>query len=95
MANKKTMRHASATKAKRQNIARRAPQFDIRNRVRTLTKAVLAAIREKKLDIAKTRFKEAQSEWQKAAKSNIFHRNAASRQISKMASQLAQLEKVH
>lgn len=94
MANpKKTMRHASALKAKRQSLVRREKNFQIRNKVRTLTQRVLKDIRNNKLDSAKSNFKVAQAAWQKAAKQGIFHANAAARQISKMASGLARLAK--
>lgn len=90
---KKTMRHASALKAKRQNIVRKASNSQTRNRIRTLTKSVLKAVTEKNNTLAQSKFKEAQSAWQKAAKRNIFHKNTAGRQIAKMASRLAVLSK--
>ena len=93
MAKKKTMRHASALKAKRQNVARKADNFQVRSKVRTLTNSVMKAISEKNLDQAKTQFKKAQSAWRKSAKSNIFHINTASRQIARMASRLSKLAK--
>ena len=90
---KKIMRHASALKAKRQNIARKAKNFQIRNRVRTLTKKVMEAIADKNKEAAAERFKIAQSAWKKAAKTNIFHPNAAARQISKRAKRIAAIGK--
>ena len=87
------MRHASALKAKRQNINHREQNFEVRNRVRTLTKSVLSAIAEKNVDKAKTQFKIAQSAWKKAANRNIFHQNAANRQVSRLANRIALLAK--
>jgi len=87
------MRHASALKAKRQNIARRSTNSQIRSRVRNLTRAVEKAISEKNVELAKSNFKIAQSEWRKAAKRNIFHANSASRHISRMATHVAALAK--
>jgi small subunit ribosomal protein S20 len=88
---KKTMRHASALKAHRQSLDRRDQNFQIRNRVRTLTAKVLNAIKEKNATAAKENFIIAQSAWKKAANKGIFHRNAASRNISKLSSRLAGL----
>jgi len=94
MANpKKPVRHASALKAKRQAKAREKKNFQIRSRVRTLTINVHKAITEKNLEKALAAFKIAQAAWQKAAKTGIFHRNAAARKVSVMASGLAKLTK--
>lgn len=93
MPKKKTMRHASALKARRQSIARRAQNNQVRSKVRTLTKNVFKAISEKNIEVAKSQFKLAQSAWRKAAKRNIFHKNAASKHISRMATRLAALSK--
>ncbi|OVE77091.1 30S ribosomal protein S20 [bacterium F11] len=87
------MRHASALKAKRQNIERRNHNFKIRHQVRTLTKNVLKAISEKNVDKAKNQFRIAQSAWKKAANRNIVHQNAANRQISRLADRIALLAK--
>ena len=92
MANpKKVVRHASALKAKRQALARQAQNYKVRARVRTLTINVHKAIQEKSLEKAKAAFKIAQSAWQKAAKVGIFHKNAAARKVSIMASGIAKL----
>ena len=86
---KKTMRHASALKAKRQNKTRRAINFKTRHSIRTLSKNVLQALSEKNVEKAKTKFKAAQAAWKKAANKNVVHQNAANRQISKLASKIA------
>jgi len=83
------MRHASALKAKRQNIARKNQNFQVRNRVRTLSNNVLEALGDKNVDSAKKQFQLAQSALQKAAKKRILHPNAASRHISRLASRVA------
>jgi small subunit ribosomal protein S20 len=88
MAKPKTMRHASALKAHRKSLVREAQNFKVRSKVRTLTSSVLKAIQDKNLDVAKTRFSEAQSAWQKAAKRGIFHANVAARKIAHMSSRL-------
>ncbi len=91
MAQKKIMRHASGRKALRQSEAHRAQNTSVRNRVRTLTTAVLKEIEGKNLATAKTKFLLAQSAWQKAARRGIVTANAASRKISRLASRIAKL----
>lgn len=93
MAQKKTMRHASGRKALRQSEAHRAQNTSVRNRVRTLTTSVLKEITAKNIDAAKSKFVIAQSAWQKAAKRGIVTANAASRKISRLATQIAGLKK--
>lgn len=87
------MRHASALKARRQNELRRVHNYQVRNAVRTLTKKVFKAIEEKKTDLAVTLFKEAQSAWKRASHRHIFHKKAADRHVSRMASRLSGLLK--
>jgi small subunit ribosomal protein S20 len=89
----KVMRHASALKAHRQSLVRKARNYQVRNRVRTLTSRVLKDIAEKNLEAAQVSFKVAQSAWQKASKTGVFDRNAASRKISRLASKIASLKK--
>jgi small subunit ribosomal protein S20 len=91
MAQKKIMRHASGRKALRQSEAHRAQNSSVRNRVRTLTSGVLKEIQSKNIEAAKTKFAEAQSAWQKAAQRGVVTANAASRKISRLASQIAAL----
>ena len=90
---KKTMRHASALKAHRKSLERRAANTAVRSRVRNLTSRVLKDIQSKNVDSAKTNFRLAQAAWRKAAKRGVFAKNAASRKISRLASQLAALTK--
>ena len=92
MAKGKTMRHASALKAHRQSLARKAKNIQVRNRVRTLTNRVMKAISDKNIDAAKDSFKVAQAAWQKAAKTGIFTKHAAARKVSRMASRIASLK---
>ena len=93
MANKKTMRHASALKAHRQSEERRAANASVRSRVRTLTTKVLKDIQSKDFASAKKNFIAAQSEWMKAARQGVFSKNAASRKVSRLASRLQSLSK--
>ena len=92
MAQKKTMRHASGKKALRQSEAHRAQNTSVRNRVRTLTNAVIKEIEGKNAAAAKAKFITAQSAIQKAARRGIVAVNAASRRISRLASKIAALK---
>ena len=87
------MRHASALKAKRQAHVHQAKNFQVRSQVRNLTKLVNQAIKGKDVTAAKTSFKKAQSAWLRAAQGGVFHKNAANRTISRMASRLSALAK--
>jgi ribosomal protein S20 len=90
---KKTKRHASALKASRKAEVRKASNYQVRSKVRTLTANVLKAVKAKNLEAAKSAFKTAQSAWQKAAKSKIFNKQTASRKIGHLASHIAKLGK--
>jgi small subunit ribosomal protein S20 len=90
---KKVMRHASALKARRQSLARRIKNVQVRSKVRTLTSSVLKAIEAKNAEVAKSAFRTAQAAWAKAAKQGVFTKNAASRKISRLASRLAAIAK--
>lgn len=90
---KKITRHASALKAKRQNIVQRTRNQKVRSRARHFSANVLKAIAAKNADEAHKQFKLAQSAWMKAAKRKAFHKNAANRHISRLTSQLATLAK--
>jgi small subunit ribosomal protein S20 len=93
MAKGKTKRHASALKASRKAEIRKASNYQVRSKVRTLTANVLKAVRAKELEAAKVAFRTAQSAWQKAAKSKIFNRHTASRKIGHLAARIAALAK--
>jgi small subunit ribosomal protein S20 len=93
MPNKKTMRHASALKAHRQSLARKAQNYKVRSRLRTLSSNVSKAIAAKNAEGAKKEFIRMQAEWNKAAHKGIFHRNAAARVVSRLASRIAALSK--
>ena len=93
MAQKKIMRHASALKAKRQNVVRRAKNSSTRSRIRNLAAAVLKAVADKNKEQAQSTFRQAQSAWRKAAKNNVVHPNTADRQISRLSQRVASLAK--
>jgi small subunit ribosomal protein S20 len=89
---KKVMRHASALKAHRKSLARKADNYQVRSKVRTLTQNVLKAIQSGDAKAAKEKFLVAQSAWQKAAKKGVFHANAAARKIGNLATRIASIK---
>lgn len=89
----KTKRHASALKAHRQSLKKKAYNYQVRNEVRTLTSRAIKALQEKKWEDAKNAVQTAQSAWQRAARRGIFSRNAASRRISLLTHRLSLLQK--
>lgn len=91
MAKGKSKRHASALKAHRKSLVRKEFNYQVRNRVRTLTAKVLKDIAAKNKAGANSNFKLAQSAWQKAAKTGIFNKNTAARKIGGLASKIALL----
>lgn len=91
MANKKTMRHASALKAHRKSLVREAQNYSVRHKLRTLTNSVLDAIGKKNVDAAKKAFLDVQSEWSKAARRGVYHPNVAARKVSRLATRLASI----
>ena len=91
MAKAKSKRHPSALKANRQALAHKEQNYKVRSRVRTLTARVLKDVSSKNKEAATVSFKVAQSAWQKAAKTGIFTKNTASRNIGNLASKVAAL----
>ena len=91
MAKGKSKRNASALKAHRKSLVRKDFNYQVRNRVRTLTNNVLKDVAAKNKDKAVTSFKLAQSAWQKAAKTGIFNKSTAARKIGGLASKIAAL----
>lgn len=75
----------SAKKRMRQNAKRREANRQKKSAVRTFEKKVRAAIAEKKFDEADKVYQTFSSKIDKAAKTNIVHKNAASRKKSRLA----------
>jgi small subunit ribosomal protein S20 len=76
--------HKSAEKRHRQNKKRRLRNVSIKSFVKTTTKKVLQAVEEKDAETAKQQLLEAVSTIDKAAAKKVFHKNTASRKISKL-----------
>jgi small subunit ribosomal protein S20 len=91
MAKLKTGRHTSALKAHRQSERHAATNLQIRSRIRSAARKVEAAVASKKVDEAKKFLSEAFALWDKAAKSGIIHRSAASRKKSRLAQHVGRL----
>lgn len=62
-----------------------------RSRVRTFVKAVLACIAANDKEAATTAFKKAECEMMRAAQKGVFHKNTATRTISRLAQKIKAL----
>ncbi len=85
MANKKTMRHASAQKAMRQAHVAAEENRQTKSAIRTAAQRVLEAVAAKNAALAKEKLVLAASAWSRAAHRGVIHSNAASRKISRLS----------
>ncbi len=92
MAKLKTGRHTSALKAKRQAARHAEVNQTMRSHVRTLARRVEVAVEKKDLKAATAYLNEAFSAWDKAAKTGLVHRNAASRKKARLAAKVRRLQ---
>jgi len=76
--------HKSAEKRNRQNKKRRLRNISVKSLVKTKTKKVLQAVEAKETETAKKVLLEAVSTIDRAAAKKVFHKNTASRKISKL-----------
>lgn len=76
--------HPSALKRMRQNEKRRLRNRALRTRVKTEVKRVLRAVEEKKVEEAQEALRVATSMLHKSASKGAYHRNTASRKISRL-----------
>jgi len=77
--------HPSALKRMRQNDRRRARNRSTRSRVKTQIKDLLHAVEEKDVKKAQAALRQVTSSLHKSASKGVYHRNTASRQISRLA----------
>lgn len=77
--------HPSAEKRNRQRITRTLRNRTVASSVRTIVKAVDAAITAKNKDAAKTALARAIKALDKAATKGVVHRKAASRTVSRLS----------
>lgn len=92
MAKLKTGRHTSALKAKRQAARHAVANQQIRSKIRTIARRVEEAVTKKDSKIAKTLLNQAFSLWDKAAKTGLIHRHAASRTKARLAKKVSALK---
>lgn len=83
--------HKSADKRARQTIRKTEVNTNSRSAVKTFEKKTLAAIAEGQKEDAEKFFKTFSSKIMRAAKNGIYHKNKASRKISRMALKLAKV----
>lgn len=85
MAKLKTGRHTSALKQQRKSLRLKDHNIEIRSKIRTFVKKVEDAVSKKDAALAQQLLKNASSAWDKAAKRNVIHKNAASNQIARLS----------
>ena len=93
MAKLKTGRHTSALKEARKAEKRTARNAAMKSKIRTLSKKVEAAVKAKDVEAANAALKVAFSEWDKAKKKNVIHKNAAANQKARLSKKVASLKK--
>ncbi len=81
--------HASAIKRMRQNTKRRLRNVSYKSRVKTAVKKYLQAVAEKD-SAADQLLREASSLLQKGVSKGVYHKNTASRTISRLALKLTE-----
>jgi small subunit ribosomal protein S20 len=85
MAKLKTGRHTSALKEHRKSVKRAVRNESQRTKIKTLAKKVEDAVAKKDIETAKKFLVEAFSQWDKAAKKNIIHKNASANQKARLS----------
>jgi small subunit ribosomal protein S20 len=83
---------SSAKKATRKIAARTAVNKNRRSRVRTFLRRVEEALLSGDKTAAQEAFKAAQPELMRAASKGVFHKNTASRKVSRLANRVKALE---
>ena len=83
--------HKSAKTRIKRNDKRSVINGMRRSRVRTFVKKVIALIAEGNKEEATVAFKVAESEMMRAAQKGVFHKNMASRTISRLAQKIKAL----
>ncbi len=84
--------HASSKKRIRRNAKRADINGARRNRIRTCIKKVELALKEGSAENAQTALKSAQPEIMRGVAKGIFHKNTASRKISRLSSRIQKLK---
>ncbi|MHB9154410.1 MAG: 30S ribosomal protein S20 [Endomicrobiales bacterium] len=92
MAKLKTGRHTSALKEARKAIKREERNQSQESRIKTLAGKVESAVASKDKKLAQDLLKTAFSEWDRAAKKNVIHVNAANNQKARLAKLVSSLQ---
>jgi small subunit ribosomal protein S20 len=85
MAKLKTGRHTSAIKQSRKSKRAELRNQSVKSKIKTLVKKVEEAVSKKDKKLAQELLNIAFSEWDKAAKRNVIHSNAASNQKARLS----------
>lgn len=91
MAKLKTGRHTSALKELRKSIRRQERNKSMSSKIKTLVKKVEDAVSKKDVTLAKSLLNSAFSEWDKAARKNVIHDNAAANQKARLSKMVGSL----
>jgi small subunit ribosomal protein S20 len=84
--------HRHRMKRVKQNKRKNTQNVNTKRILKTLTKQLLALIKEKKLDEAKTHLKKTVKAYATSAKRGILHKNNASRHIGRLTKKVNALE---
>ncbi|MCX5781129.1 MAG: 30S ribosomal protein S20 [Elusimicrobia bacterium] len=85
MAKLKTGRHTSAIKQNRKSKRAELRNQSVKSKIKNLVKKVEEAVSKKDKKLAQELLNTAFSEWDKAAKRNLIHSNAASNQKARLS----------
>jgi small subunit ribosomal protein S20 len=85
--------HRSAEKRDRQNKKRKARNTAVKSQTKTEIKKVLAAVEGKDAESSEKALKSAIKVIKKAASKGVYHKNNASRKVSRLTKKVASLKK--
>lgn len=85
MAKLKTGRHTSALKEFRKSKKRAERNKSVKSKIKNLVKKVEGAVERKDAGLASILLKTAFSQWDKAVKSNLIHKNASANQKARLS----------
>ena len=85
--------HRSAEKRDRQNKKRKVRNAAVKSQTKTEIKKVLAAVEDKESENSEKALKSAIKVIKKAASKGVYHKNNASRKVSRLTKKVAALKK--
>ncbi|MDR1243625.1 MAG: 30S ribosomal protein S20 [Endomicrobium sp.] len=92
MAKLKTGRHTSALKEARKTDKRTQRNISIKSKIKTSIKKVEQAVKSNDVKLALEQLAVAFSVWDKAAKKNVVHYNAASNQKARLSKLISKIK---